>query len=193
MPRQRDGCQRRIGPGIASGVATALPAVLDAAPAIPPPTSRSARILKNPPIKVVRMPRENAASPPRSNISRLIPAPEQKQNGMSSWSAFRQEVAHVHVKAARIMPTIRGISTATSAMIGMLAIPAPQRDHGEKGPSFSGQNRDSADITFIAKLPNQRRISPPLELLMAAIIASRSNRRSSAPKRCSTPALARWR
>ncbi|MNP58972.1 hypothetical protein D3C76_1539340 [compost metagenome] len=70
---------------IANGVATALPAVLDAAaPAMPePPTSRSARILKKPPTKVVNTPSRTPAIPPCSNISRLMPAPSAKaKNGI---------------------------------------------------------------------------------------------------------------
>ncbi|KAJ94655.1 hypothetical protein DF41_08705 [Raoultella planticola] len=140
---------------IASGVATALPAVLDAAaPAIPlPPTSRSARILKNPPIKVVRMPRRMPASPPWSNISRLIPAPRAKaKNGMSSGPPFVRKSRMCTSRLPRIMPTIRGISTATSAMIGMLAIPAaPSAIMVKKGPSFS----DKIEIAPTSRsLPN---------------------------------------
>ena len=61
----------------AAGVATALPAVLDAAaPQIPvPPTPLSASILNNPPKKVVIMPKRIPGRPASIIVFKFKPAP----------------------------------------------------------------------------------------------------------------------
>ena len=140
---------------MASGVATAFPAVLDAAaPAIPlPPTRRSARMLKKPPTKVVSTPSRMPARPPCSSISRLIPAPSANaKKGMSSGPPFVRKSRILASRLPRIMPTTNGTRTATSAMIGIFAIPAaPSAIMVKKGPSF----RDKMEIAPTSRsLPN---------------------------------------
>ncbi len=116
---------------ISTGVATAAPAVLDAAtPAVPspPPINRSVRMSGIPVMMITDTPSMMPSSPVSAMTPRLMVLPRAKaKKGISVWTAFPKKSRSSGSRFPNANPTINGKTAPTNTCGSNEAMPAVPR------------------------------------------------------------------